>query len=125
MLAADLDYIDPLAGSFNRFNVKTNKSDPSTTPFLSRADVQAKIGAVGNYTEDNIFVAYNFETSGAWIRNTRPLLEDLINKGVQTTMWAGDAVRAQFSTRALGYVEPTNARRCSGPAVYRTSKATT
>ena len=74
--------------------MKTNKSDPSTTPFLSRADVQAKIGAVGNYTEDNIFVAYNFETTGSWIRNTRPLLEGLITRGVQTTMWAGDAVRS-------------------------------
>ncbi|RDX55170.1 alpha/beta-hydrolase [Lentinus brumalis] len=90
-LAAEQNFYDPLLGSFNQFHVNSNKTDPSTTTYLSDSTIQSKIGATSQYTEDNIYVAYNFKTTGSWIRNSRPLLEGLINKNILVGMWSGDA----------------------------------
>ena len=93
VLAAEQNYYAALHGTYNQYNVNSNTSDPSTQAYLSDSAIMAKIGAASNYTEDNIYVAYNFDTTGAWIRNTRPLLEGLINKGILVGMWSGDSVR--------------------------------
>ncbi|KAI0743602.1 serine carboxypeptidase [Daedaleopsis nitida] len=90
-LAADQDYYRTLSGSFSPFHVNSNQTDLSTTPFLSDAALRQQIGALSDYTEDNIFVSYGWATAGAFIRNSRPILEGLINKGVLVGMWSGDA----------------------------------
>ncbi|KAI0745691.1 Alpha/Beta hydrolase protein [Earliella scabrosa] len=90
-LAAEQNYYRGLAGSFQPFHVNSNSTDPSTETFFSNGDVLARIGAVSEYTENNIFVSYGWATTGAFIRNSRPILEGLINKGILVGMWSGDA----------------------------------
>ena len=93
-LAAEQNYYRGLAGSFQPFHVNSNSTDPSTETFFSNGDVLERIGAVSEYTENNIFVSYGWATTGAFIRNSRPILEGLINKGILVGMWSGDAVCA-------------------------------
>ena len=93
-LAVWQNYLGPLTTNVNTQDIKTNKTDPSTTSYLN--SVASKIGATSTYTEDNIYVSYNFYEGGDWARNNRPVLEGLINKNVQVTFWTGDAVRVFF-----------------------------
>ena len=95
-LAVWQNYLGPLTTNVNTQDIKTNKTDPSTTSYLN--SVASKIGATSTYTEDNIYVSYNFYEGGDWARNNRPVLEGLINKNIQVTFWTGDAVRVFFDT---------------------------
>lgn len=81
-----------LVGNFNPFHVNSNTTDLSTTQYLTNPDLQKQIGAVSDYTENNIYVNYGWATTGAFIRNSRPILEGLINRGILVGMWSGDAV---------------------------------
>ena len=92
-LAAEQNYYRGLAGSFQPFHVNSNSTDPSTETFFSNGDVLERIGAVSEYTENNIFVSYGFSTSGDFIKNSRPLLDGLMSKNILVALWAGDAVR--------------------------------
>ena len=118
-LAASQNFYNALIGSYNPYHVNSNKTDLSTATYLSDPAVASKIGATASaYTEDNIYVAYNFQESGSWSRNSRPLLEGLINKNILVGMWSGDAVRHTVLMLSL-------ARAHHGFIEYRTSSAIT
>ncbi|RPD78050.1 serine carboxypeptidase [Lentinus tigrinus ALCF2SS1-7] len=111
-LAADENFIAPLSGSYSPLHVNSNASDLSTTTYLTNPAITSKIGATSStYTENNIDVAYNFKSTGSWIRNSRPLLEGLINKNILVGMWSGDAdfVGNYMMTEALASDLNTNA----------------
>ena len=52
-----------------------------------------KIGAESDWQMSNERIYVNFARTGDWMRNSRPLLESVINAGVRTIIYDGDAVR--------------------------------
>ncbi|KAJ8462143.1 hypothetical protein ONZ51_g11095 [Trametes cubensis] len=92
VLAANQGWVDTLFGSFNPYYVRSNENyPPSVTPYLSNAALQAKIGAQGTYNDTNIYVAYSLEEGGVWLHDHSQEIANLINKGISTLFWAGDA----------------------------------
>ncbi|OSD06714.1 serine carboxypeptidase [Trametes coccinea BRFM310] len=92
VLAANQGWVDTLYGHYNPYYVRSDEAyPPSAVPYLSRKDVQAKIGALSNYSDSNALVAYNLEEGGTWLRNHAQEIADLINQDIPTLFWAGDA----------------------------------
>ncbi|CDO69371.1 hypothetical protein BN946_scf184961.g13 [Trametes cinnabarina] len=92
VLAANQGWVDTLYGSYNPLYVRSNETyPPSVVPFLSRKDIQAKIGALSTYSDSNAFVAYNLEEGGTWLRNHAQEITNLINQDISTLFWVGDA----------------------------------
>ena len=93
VLAANQGWVDTLFGSSNPYYVRSNENyPPSVTPYLSNAALQAKIGAQGTYNDTNIYVAYSLEEGGVWLHDHSQEIANLINKGISTLFWVGDAV---------------------------------
>lgn len=63
---------------------------PSFTTWLN--SVRTKIGGEVTYTTSSNKVYSNFAATGDWMRNSRPDLETVINAGVRTLIFDGDAV---------------------------------
>jgi len=84
--------LSPLAGNFDVYYVPTANPDPyppDITNYLR--SMASKIGAEATWQETNINVYDNFASTGDWMRNSRPDLETVINAGVRTIVYDGDA----------------------------------
>lgn len=55
----------------------------------------AKIGAESDWAETSNAVYNNFARTGDWMTNSRPNLETVINAGVRTIVYDGDAVSCE------------------------------
>ena len=66
---------------------------PDPTDFLNNQTLESIIGAEASWQETNYDVYTNFGDTGDWMRNSRPDLEYVINSGVRTIVFDGDAVR--------------------------------
>ena len=68
----------------------------------------SKIGAEVSWVDSSNTVYNNFAKTGDWMTNSRPALESVINAGVRTIIYDGDAVRAfpsdEFSSIVLTQV---------------------
>jgi len=53
--------------------------------------VTSKIGSKSVWLETNDGVYLQFAATGDWMRSARPALEEVINAGVRTVIYAGDA----------------------------------
>ncbi|KAH9480108.1 Carboxypeptidase S1 [Psilocybe cubensis] len=81
--------LSPLAGNFDVYYVPTRNPDPyppDLTNYL--ASIASKIGAEATWEETNENVYSNFAATG---KNSRPDLETVINAGVRTIVYDGDA----------------------------------
>lgn len=58
--------------------------------------MKTKIGAESTWQETNDQVYSNFANTGDWMTNSRPNLETVINAGVRTIIYDGDAVSFCF-----------------------------
>ncbi|UJO13143.1 Carboxypeptidase S1 [Fulvia fulva] len=61
--------------------------------YLSRADIQKQIGAKVNYTEcaaGDRSPGYRLQLTGDNARTMLPYLENFVNRGIPTLIWAGD-----------------------------------
>lgn len=65
---------------------------PDPTPYLNNSTLMALIGAESDWSETNYDVYQNFADTGDWMRNSRPDLETVIDSGVRTIVFDGDAV---------------------------------
>ncbi|KAM5540595.1 hypothetical protein V8D89_005626 [Ganoderma adspersum] len=86
--------LSPLAGDWDVYYVLTENPDPyppDLTSYLSDSDLTSKIGAESEWEETNILVYSNFAETGDWMHNSRPNLETVINAGVRTLVYDGDA----------------------------------
>ena len=86
--------LSPLAGDWDVYYVPTEDPDPyppDLTPYLSNSDLMSKIGAESEWEETNIRVYSNFAETGDWMHNSRPYLETVIDAGVRTLVYDGDA----------------------------------
>ncbi|KAI0757297.1 serine carboxypeptidase [Daedaleopsis nitida] len=64
---------------------------PDLTRYLSDSALMAKIGAESTWVMSNDDIYFDFADSGDWMRNSRPLLESVIDAGVRTIIYDGDA----------------------------------
>ena len=86
--------LGPLAGNWDVYYVPTENPDPYPPPldkYLSSQAVTSKIGSHATWEEVNIDVYNNFAATGDWMRTSLPDLEKVINAGVRTIIYDGDA----------------------------------
>ncbi|KAI0757606.1 serine carboxypeptidase [Daedaleopsis nitida] len=86
--------LSPLGGDYDYYYVLASFNDPYPPEFsdwLNSADVTARIGAESTYMESSGAVYDNFFDTGDWMRNSRPDLERVIDAGVRTLIYDGDA----------------------------------
>ncbi|KAF9523016.1 serine carboxypeptidase [Crepidotus variabilis] len=83
-----------LYGPWDPYYIAHEEPDPyppKANKFLNDASFKKQIGAEGNYTARSKTVGSNFKKTGDWMRNLRPDLEYVINSGVRTLLFDGDA----------------------------------
>ncbi|CCM01217.1 uncharacterized protein FIBRA_03265 [Fibroporia radiculosa] len=86
--------LGPLSGNYDVYYVLSENSDPYTpdpTNYLNDATFMKQIGAESPWQETNLDVYANFLGTGDWMRNSRPLLETVIDADVRTVIYDGDA----------------------------------
>jgi len=84
--------LSPLAGNYDLYYILAKKPDPyppNITDYLN--SIKSKIGAATTWTETNDNVYYKFAATGDWMRTSKPDLENVINSGVRTLIYDGDA----------------------------------
>ncbi|KAH9915914.1 serine carboxypeptidase [Fomitopsis serialis] len=88
------DILSPLSGDYDVYYILAEDPDaypPDPTDFLNNATFQSQIGAEATWQETNTNVYSNFADTGDWMRNSRPDLEYVIDSGVRTIVFDGDA----------------------------------
>ncbi|KAI0270406.1 serine carboxypeptidase [Gloeopeniophorella convolvens] len=88
--------VDPLISNVNDdiYYILAENPDaypPDPTTYLSNETVTSKIGAQAPWVGASVDVHTNFVNSGDWSRNFGPDLERVIDAGVHTVIYAGDA----------------------------------
>ncbi|CAE6440030.1 unnamed protein product [Rhizoctonia solani] len=85
--------LNRLHGRYNVYDVrvKDSKYPYDLSKLLSNSSFMASIGARSAWNARNFDVYNNFGTTGDWMRNSRPILEKVIDAGVRTLLVNGDA----------------------------------
>jgi len=86
--------LSPLIGNFDVYDVRAPSDDPyppDLTTYLTMSSVTSKIGAEAAWQETNDDVYDNFAQTGDWMHNSAPNLESVINAGIRTIVYDGDA----------------------------------
>ncbi|KAF8591653.1 serine carboxypeptidase [Ramaria rubella] len=86
--------LSPLAGNWDVYYVPTANPDPyppDLTSYLTSSAVTSKIGSESTWTETNDDVYDNFASTGDWMTNSRLELQTVIEAGVRTIIYDGDA----------------------------------
>ncbi|KAF8148216.1 serine carboxypeptidase [Crassisporium funariophilum] len=84
--------LSPLAGVFDVYYVPTQDPDPYPPAIAGYLNAMAsKIGGEVTWVQSSNAVYRNFSMTGDWMRNSRPDLETVINAGVRTIVYDGDA----------------------------------
>jgi hypothetical protein len=90
----NLQILDPLAGNWDVYYVPTANPDPyppALEPYLQSSAVTSKIGSQSTWGIVNYEVFFQFGATGDWMRSASPNLEMVINSGVRTVVYDGDA----------------------------------
>ncbi|EJD46912.1 alpha/beta-hydrolase [Auricularia subglabra TFB-10046 SS5] len=97
--------LSALAGSRYLYDIRTTSSayPPSISAFLRNETMMALIGAENYWEMSNIGVYSRFSQTGDWMKNFAPDLAVIVDSGVRTHIFAGDA---DFICNAFG-VEAT------------------
>jgi carboxypeptidase C (cathepsin A) len=64
---------------------------PMLDPYLHSAAVTSKIGSQSTWVKTNTGIYEQFAATGDWMRSSLPNLEAVINAGVRTIIYDGDA----------------------------------
>lgn len=81
-----------LAGHWDVYYVLTENPDPyppDITNYLN--SIASAVGAESTWRESSELIYENFAVAGDWMRNSRPDLESVIDAGVRTVIYDGDA----------------------------------
>ena len=84
----------PLAGNWDAYYVPTANPDPyppSLDHYLNSQAVTSKIGSHTTWKLTSLDVYEKFAETGDWMRSSSPTLETVINAGVRTVIYDGDA----------------------------------
>ncbi len=88
---------------------------PMLDPYLHSAAVTSKIGSQSTWVESNPGIYDQFSASGDWMRTSRPNLEAVINAGVRTIIYDGDA---DFIVNYMGVESMVHASRAFSLLFY-------
>ncbi|KIP01841.1 hypothetical protein PHLGIDRAFT_131081 [Phlebiopsis gigantea 11061_1 CR5-6] len=86
--------LSPLAGNYDVYYVLAQNPDPyppDLSTYLGSSSLKTKIGAEASWEETSDAVYDNFADTGDWMHNSAPNLETVINAGVRTIIYDGDA----------------------------------
>ncbi|KAH8119566.1 serine carboxypeptidase [Phellopilus nigrolimitatus] len=86
--------LSPLSGDYDVYDVRQPEDDsypPNVTDLLTDSSFMDSIGAESTWQETNDDVYNNFAQTGDWMLNSAPDLEAVINTGVRTVIYDGDA----------------------------------
>lgn len=88
--------LSPLAGDYNVYYVLS--TDESYPPDFSKYinSVKTKIGAEINWTQTSQDIYSNFANTGDWMKSSIGDLEKVIDAGIRTVIFVGDAVSFIF-----------------------------
>lgn len=106
--------LSPLVDNWDYYYVPVMNPDPyppQLDTYLSSTAVTSKIGSKSAWQETNYDIYYQFAATGDWMRSARPALEAVIDAGVRTVIYAGDAdyivnymgVEAMVRARVLSF----------------------
>ncbi|KAF1989946.1 putative carboxypeptidase S1 [Aulographum hederae CBS 113979] len=83
------------ANDFNVYDIRAPRDDPNPPPtytgYLQRPDVIKKIGAQSEYVDCSNPANFAFMGQGDQAKSILPALSRVVNSGVQTLIWSGDA----------------------------------
>ena len=91
----DADIAHRLSGARNPYDILADIFDtypPDITLYVNDTAHKQRIGADGAFSEVNSGVLFDF--AGEWMQNSRPTLEAVVDAGVRTVLYVGDAVSA-------------------------------
>ena len=86
--------LEPLTGDWDVYYVPEKDPDPYPPvlePYLQIPAITSKIGSQVTWFDANALVFYQFLATGDGVRSVRPYLETVINSGVRTVIYDGDA----------------------------------
>ena len=86
--------LGPLAGNWDVYYVPTANPDPyppQLATYLNSTAVTSKIGSQSPWVMINYDVYDHFASTGDWMRSKRSNLEMVIDAGVRTVLYDGDA----------------------------------
>ncbi|KAL5528105.1 hypothetical protein ACEPAF_7241 [Sanghuangporus sanghuang] len=86
--------LSPLSGSFDVYDVREPSDDPyppDIVPLLQSTSFMNSIGAESTFTESSNGVYSNFASTGDWMLNSAPDLAAVVDAGVRTVIYDGDA----------------------------------
>ncbi|KAI0643605.1 Alpha/Beta hydrolase protein [Trametes meyenii] len=86
--------LTPLSGTHDVYYVLSHNPDPyppSLDAYLGNQSIVSRIGAETEWKVFQNAVYSNFATTGDWMRNVRPKLESVIDAGIRTVVYDGDA----------------------------------
>ena len=86
--------LSPLADNWDYYYVPVMNPDPyppQINTYLTNPAVISKIGSKSAWQESNNNIYYQFALTGDWMRSALPALEAVIDAGVRTVIYAGDA----------------------------------
>jgi hypothetical protein len=106
--------LSPLADNWDYYYVPVMNPDPyppQLDTYLSSTAVTSKIGSKSTWQETNFGIYDQFAATGDWMRSALPALEAVIDAGVRTVIYAGDAdyivnymgVEAMVRARVLSF----------------------
>ena len=102
------DILSPLAGPYDDYFILARDPDPyppDLTPYLTNTTLMSVIGAQSTWQETNFQVYENFASTGDWMTNSAPHLEKVINAGVRTLIYDGDAVRVLLCPHCASLIQ--------------------
>ncbi|KAF8184210.1 serine carboxypeptidase [Pholiota molesta] len=86
------EILSPLAGNYDVYYILAENPDPyppELTTYLNA--VASQIGGEVTWTQSSNAVYRDFAETGDWMRNSAPDLEFVINSGIRTIIYDGDA----------------------------------
>jgi hypothetical protein len=106
--------LSPLFDNWDPYYVPVQNPDPyppQLDTYLNDPAVTSQIGAKSSWVETNLDIYSQFSATGDWMRSKRQALEEVIDAGVRTVLYAGDAdyivnykgVEAMVRARVLSF----------------------
>jgi len=89
-----MQILEPLVGNWDVYYVPTanpHTYPPKLKPYLQSSAVTSKIGSQSTWSAIDYEVYFQFAATGDWMRSSSPNLEIVINSGVRTVVYDGDA----------------------------------
>jgi carboxypeptidase C (cathepsin A) len=110
--------LSTLCGNWDNYYVLTQNPDPYPPAIGNYLNsIRSKIGAAQVWSQSNGIVYQNFANTGDWMRNSGPDLETVINAGVRTVIYVGDA---DYILNFYGVEAMVNGLQTQFSATYKT-----